>query len=317
MAEAKFKNYSNCYLYNRVKESNDKELYKFIVSAERIDKSSSGFDDIAYMVKRNQYTSCLSRVLSSNNVVLAYSQLGLPRAFKVFAAKDAPNDGKLRVFIDVTGLIKKEGQTFIIKNNDTPILISYLVSALVHLIYYAEPNRLTNNSMIIQYSTACFAKLTTNIIEYMRIGSVDDIRAKMLYMSTMYYQANHLLKDATSDSCKLRAEKLSGMKGREADVFSVQLSPDDYKDINTFVNAIARVLRVEDSLKVENFVDKWFFLYGAGTQYSLELYPVFSSLLTNAYVGAYINNQKQIEKICGRDMVDYTNAVFRVGSELA
>ena len=41
------------------------------------------------------------------------------------------------------------------------------------------------------------------------------------------------------------------------------------------------------------------YIYGTGTVFALELLPSFSNMLTDAYVGAYINNQKTIEKIAG------------------
>lgn len=311
---AKAKNYDSTYLYG--KGGNSNELYKFIISAERIDKDSTGFDDVVYMVKRNQYSSCLNKVLLSNNVILGMSEVPLPRSFKIFAAKDAKaSDHPLKVFVDVSGLIKKEGTNYVLKNKDSDIFISYLLSAMNTLIYYAQPTKLTNNSTIIQTGTSAFAALVSNVIDYMRIGSVDNIRAKVKYIAAMYFQTNLLEKDIT-ESITTRAEKISGIKGREAEMFSTKVYASDYKNIETFVGAIARVLNVE-SLKLENFIDKWFFLYGAGTQYALELFPAFASVLTNAYVGAYLNNQKQIEKLCARDMVDFTNATIKVGSELA
>ena len=93
------------------------------------------------------------------------------------------------------------------------------------------------------------------------------------------------------------------------------LPSDTFKDINCFIKAISIVIKAE-SLKLDNFVERWIFLYHSGTQFGLELYPAFSSMITNAYSGAYLNNQKLIEKLCGRDMVDYTTALLRIGDEL-
>ena len=81
--------------------------------------------------------------------------------------------------------------------------------------------------------------------------------------------------------------------------------------------SLSKVLRIEGQLKLENFIDKWAFVYGSGTQYGTELYTCFASIITNAYVGAYINNQKTIEKVLGRTLVEFTNTLFKVGSELA
>jgi hypothetical protein len=47
------------------------------------------------------------------------------------------------------------------------------------------------------------------------------------------------------------------------------------------------------------------YLFNPSTVFALEYMPAFQSMLTNAYVGAYLNNQKTIEKICGKSMVQY------------
>jgi hypothetical protein len=95
------------------------------------------------------------------------------------------------------------------------------------------------------------------------------------------------------------------------------MGPNPFKNIYTFVEALAKVLRIEGQLKLDNVIEKWGWVYGSGTQYGTELYTSFASILTNAYVGSYINNQKTIEKVLGRTLVEFTNALFKVGSELA
>ena len=96
---------------------------------------------------------------------------------------------------------------------------------------------------------------------------------------------------------------------------SMQLTDDCFNNINTFIANIAKVIRAE-GLKLDNFIEKWVFLYHSGTQFATELYPAFSTMITNAYGGAYLNNQKLIEKICGKSMVNYTTTLLRLGSEL-
>ena len=57
------------------------------------------------------------------------------------------------------------------------------------------------------------------------------------------------------------------------------------------------------------------FVYGTGTVFALELLPSFSNMLTDAYIGAYINNQKTIEKIAGTGMVEFTKTILTIGAE--
>ena len=37
--------------------------------------------------------------------------------------------------------------------------------------------------------------------------------------------------------------------------------------------------------------------------------------MTDAYIGAYINNQKTIEKVAKQNMVDFSKLLIKIGSE--
>ena len=85
-------------------------------------------------------------------------------------------------------------------------------------------------------------------------------------------------------------------------------------NIKYFIREVGKILRL-NKLTLEVFVEKWIFLFGTGTHFALELFPSFASMVTDAYVGCYINNQKTIEKIIGRDMVNFSNIIFKIGSD--
>lgn len=309
------KTYADIYLYGQ--SDYEKKWMDYFIKSTILDKNSDLYESIRYEVKRMQSTSVLLKTLESDNVVLLYGEVALPRAFKVFAAKDIKRgDNKTRVFIDMTDLLKTDrstgNKTFDVKQVNT--LTSYLISALCNLIYYADANKLINNTKLLDKGTACFAELFTHVIDYLRLGGVDRLREKCLYLSALYYQLVILNKEYSS-SIEARAKKISRLSDRDIQMLNVQLPDDTFTNINTFIAAIAKVIRA-DGLRLDNFVEKWIFLYHSGTQFALELYPAFSTMITNAYAGAYLNNQKLIEKLCGRDMVDYTVALLNIGDEL-
>lgn len=315
MNKIKTMSYTDTFLYSR--SGYEKKRYEFFVQSRVVDKNDQSFDDIRFMVRKAQTSSAISKVLDSNNVILLKNNIPLPRSFKVFAAKDIKSgDNKTKVFIDVSEIIKEVNGEYKIDNRDIDKLISYLLSAMSTLIYFADASRLVNNSNLIKYGTKCYSLLFTYIIDYLRIGGVDKIREKCLYLSAIFYQYRLLGKDAYSDSVTNRALTISKLNKREAEIIDIQYEPKDLNNIETFVNCVSKIIKA-DTLKIDNFIDKWMYLYGSGTAYATELYTSFSTMITDAYTGAYLNNQKQIEKICGRDMVDYTNALLRVGSELA
>lgn len=313
--EAKVKNFGDSYLY---KTGNfEKTLMQFMMSAEIIDKNHPSFEDIKYEVKRRQVTSSLMKVLMSDNIILLKNNIGLSRAFKVFAAKDIiSGDKKTKVFIDVTDIIKSTDGSYSIESRNVDILVSHILNAMNTFIYWVQPERLLNNTALVDSGTKAFSDMVTYVVDYLRIGSVDNVRDRTKYLSALYYQCGLLCKDLT-DSVRIRARKLSGLSEREADIVETLMGSEPFKDINTFIISLSKVLRIEGQLRLENFIDKWAFVYGSGTQYGTELYTSFASIVTNAYVGSYINNQKTIEKVLGKTLVEFTNALFKVGSELA
>lgn len=310
--DIQIKNYDRSYLYGKANYGS--ELYQYVIKSERINKSDEGFQNIQYLIKRNQITSCLSSLLNRESIVLMMPTKPMPRAFKVFAGKDIKEDKATKVFIDVSEIIKYNNGEYTIRNTDIDKFISYLACALCTMIYHSDPKLLLNNTVVVESSTYAFATLCSNIIEYLRIGSIDNIRAKMLYISALYYQNSILLKDIT-ESVRTRALNISKLSKREADVIDAIVTEDSYENINIFVTAMAQMLRVSD-LKLDNFIDKWILLYGSGTQFACEIFTAFANMLINAYVGAYINNQKQIEKIVGKYMINFTTTLFKIGGDL-
>lgn len=316
MAANLAKGYSETYLYHMNNMNYEKELVQYIMKAEEIDKSDSSFEDIRFDVKRRQISNSLLKVLDSKNVKLMKYVKPLPKSFKVFVAKDIKGDKQLKVFIDADVIhVNGESTNGIYKCSNIDILISYLVSGMNALIYYSDPKRLVMNSTIISTGTESFAGLFTNIVDYLyKISTMTNVRDKCLYLSAMYFQINILRKDVT-DTVKHLCRKISGLSEREEQLLLLQLPKDAFLNIKFFVEAVSKVLRLS-KLTIDVFVEKWIYLYGVGTQFALEVYPAFATMLTNCYVGAYINNQKTIEKITGRKMTEFTSEILRIGSEL-
>ena len=294
----------------------EKKLYKSFIESEVLDKNDPSMEDIRYDVKRGQNSAVLLKVFDSDNVVFIRNNIAQPRALKVFSASDIKRgDKKTRVFIDMTDVIIDNNGRYEVRPRDLDKLISYLASALAYLIYYADPNIITNNTSLIDSGNKAFSELFAYCIDSLRIGGADKPREKCLYLGSLYYQACILGKDFT-DSVENRAKKLSGLNSREIEIIEAQLNGDTFKDVKGFIDSVAKVLRCEGSLKIDNFIERWLFVFGTGTQFAVELFPAFSSMMTNAYCGAYLNNQKTIEKVLGRTLVEYTHDLFRIGSEL-
>ena len=184
------------------------------------------------------------------------------------------------------------------------------------MIYYVKPEKIVNNSTVTVDGCKCFSFMMAYIIDYLRLSADPSTRSKILYLSSMYYQICLLGKDET-DTVENWACKVSGLSINEAKLITlrIQSKKDMYKSLPNFVKALSEFLNAPN-LTIDVVVEKWMWCFGTGTQFGLELYPAFATMLIYAYVGAYLNNQKTIEKIVGKPMVDFVGQIIRIGSEL-
>lgn len=306
--------YSNTYLFNKYPEY-QKQLFKFLMEAEQISKVGDAFADIKYGVKNRQISNNLARVLDSNNVILLQDENSLPKPFKVFTAKDVKGDHRIKAFIDCSGLIYKNDKgNYECYNID--ILVAHLINAMTSLIYQLDERKLTTSSDVTDSGARCFAALFTHIIDYLgKISIMSSSKGKCMYLAAIYYQVNIMGKDF-NDGARAIARRISGISEREEDIIKINLSETPFDNIKFFIENVANILKL-NSVTLDTFLTKWMYLYGIGTPFALEYFPAFSAMITDAYTGCYINNQKTIEKIAGRDMVNFAKAILHIGDGVA
>lgn len=307
------KNYSGTYLYGKYPDY-EKMLFTYIMEAEKIDKDADEFADLIFEVKRRQVSSSMVKVLKSNKVYLTIGNKPLPRQFKVFCAKDVKNNSKDSViYIDCTDLLYKASSgRWACKDID--ILISYIASATHTYIYYKDEVRFTNNNKIISLGAKVFAELMTYIVDYVaHISSTPKIKSHCKYMAAQYYMYNILGKDITDGTLNI-ARKVSGLSDREANVVEMQYTVNTFTNIKFFIESLADVLHIS-KLTIDVVVERWMTLFNPTTVFGLELFPAFATMITDCYIGAYLNNQKTIEKVLGNNMVEFAKTIFKVGED--
>lgn len=310
------KKFNETYLYKKMPDY-EKNIQEMIIKGERIDKSHESFSDIKYEVRRKNIDSTLAKLLDSDRIVLVLPSSPLPKAFKVVTVKDIKEDRKAKVFIDCTGIIDSNngGYSFHGNNQVINIFISYLVAARTSFVCTAKPTLITMNSALTSSGAKTFASLVNYVIDY--IGKINinvTSRNKSLYLAAMYYQVNLLGKDIDSKAVKEVALKISGISEREANVLEIDYEEDSFDNIENFIALINESLHIK-GLTIDTFIEKWMFLFGTGTVFGTELFVSFAQMITDAYVGAYINNQKTIEKVAKQNMVDFSKLLIRIGSE--
>lgn len=311
------KTYAATYLYSQYSEY-ERQIFSFIMNGTELDKNTEDFDDIRYEVKKRQVGNSLVKILDSKNVILMTNDIPLSKAFKVFCAKDLKgNKNKMKVFIDCSNIIKRDENTgrYVCRNNNIDIFISYLVSAMHTFIYYADESRITSNSKIMSIGAQAFALLFTHVVDYTcKISSMHSTKNKCMYLAALYYLGNILDKDITTEGCRKIAKKVSGLSDRDANIIDIQINSNSMMNIKYFVETVSKILHL-NKLTLDVVVERWMTIYGTGTIFALEIFPAFASMITDVYVGAYLNNQKTIEKITGSNMIEFTKVLLSIGAE--
>ena len=381
------KTYSDTYFY-KVNNLYEEEIFKYLMSAKVIDKTSENFEDAKYQIKRRSVSNAFVECMESNNVVLLHGNIYKP--FTVLTAKDIrkrstnemamhryiaslaegkedkrykldPEDtispptkpkhpdskiinekpvkenlvydmnfvpfsrppitftedvlvgAPLKVFINVRSCMNEDG-----KLNNPEYLIAYLTTAIVNLMYYKMPEKLISGDAYTD-GADCFCKLFTYVIDYLcKISVMGNTKNKCQYLAYKYYYTNLTAvydKDRQpltgfTNSLREKTMKWAEISDRESAILDNLVGENEMSDIKQFIEALSECLKLPN-LNLDNFIERWMYLLGGPTTaFGLEYYPNFSAIMTDAYTGTYLNNQKTIEKICGQSMVTYTKSLL-------
>lgn len=305
------KKVNSTYIFSMYNDKYEKSIFEFIMEARRVDTKSEEFEDIVYDVSRRQVSSSLVKVLKSSHIVLAISPSNLSKSLKVFSANDVKGDKQLKVWIDCSNIISLDKGKYICHNVD--MLISYLVDAMVTYIYNVKETAITKNSNLTRLGSEAFSKIFCYIMDYLyKTNNMRDMKERISFMSILYYNDCILGKPYNSDGTIAIAKKIANISDREAMSIIVDIKDDSFLNLKFFVEALSKELRLS-KLSTEIIVEKWMYIFGSGTVFGLEMFPAFSALITDAYVGAYINNQKSIEKVLGGTMVQFAKEILQIG----
>ena len=318
---------SDSYLYAKTDYS--KEIFNYLMTADIIDKNSEAFADVLYEFTKRQISPVLVKVLKSNKVVLTIGKKAMMRPFKVFREADVKrgaDDRVQKIFVDCTDLIVMEGSQYKCKN--IQVLISYIINAMTHVMYYAIPDKLLMNTTLTESGSDAFIDMMLYLLGYLKVPvTYADNKDKMAYALAMYYQRCILYKE-DSDTIRQICKKLSKLDNRKADymatVFTSFFNDNPNCSIDAFVVEFARVFmnqqpdeKSETKLTSNAVISRWMYGFGPGTVFGLEFFPAFAAILSDCYVGAYINQQNTIEKIVGNNVAKFTNTLLSLGSDNA
>lgn len=311
------KTYAQTYLFRQYSEY-EKKMYEFIMTADRINVESKEFEDVLYDFKRRNISNNLLKIITSKNVILGISKnQALPKAFKVFVAKDVKeNKDVQKVFIDVTDCIAFKNGQYICPKLEW--LISYIINAMTSYIYTMSDSRLTGNASVLKDGGLAFTRCLTYTIDRMyKVSTAQQLKRRIDYAVALYYQVNILGKDfeKSYDTVKANAIRIADIEPKDAQIVDIMIEQGDFIHIDAFVQALGKIFNLKD-LKTVNIIDTWMKAFGTGTIFALEYFPAFSSMMTNTYVGGYLDQQMTIEKIAGNSMVSFTKTILQIGASV-
>ena len=312
------KNFAQCYLYGLTNAEGDvveKNLFEFLITAQRINVADNSFANILNELKGRINNAIVIRMLQQGNVVLAIGKKEVPATFKVMAAKDPKDGRKEKIFVDVTGLITYQNGFFICKEIDR--LATYMLGVMVWQVYTKDPNKFIRNGNIQKYSISAFVKMFGAELDYLRLTGYMNNRNRIMYIAGVYFGVSVMGLDIsaakrTAASVVATVGQFNANEAKSADYY---YEDDELKNIHTFITSLSKTFKLE-GLTTDIFVDRWIYLYGKGSHFALELYPVFLTTVLYAYNGSYLNNMKRIESVLGRDIVDLSTSVIKIGNDM-
>lgn len=312
------KTLADTFLYAKSPDYNNR-LLQFITKAERINTKSAEFADVLFDIKRRRISDSLSKIATSDSVVIGIYDTPLPKAFRVFVAKDIKDGSKPKVFIDGTDFIKYRNGTY--DCLEINWLISYLIAGMTMFIYKMKPQKLLLDSSVISDGCDCFVRLFSYTVDRIyKITSVQTLKKRIDYTIALYYYINILEKDFNTESqfrtIRNNAIKITGIETREASIVDMQIQESDFTDLNAFIMALGRIYSLKD-FKIDVFVSMWIKAFGPGTPFALEYFPSFAMMLTNTYIGGYLDNQNTIEKITAPAMVVFVKTLLKIGESVS
>lgn len=297
MEKNRIKKLNECYLYQMNLDKNNNNIKKYIMDCDRMDKSSPSFNTFkTYINSFINSKIIIDSTINSNNVVITLKS-ELPPAFNILTVKDIKNDNKYKIFLNLGEYVKlNDKNEYTILNRDIDKTISLLYGTINHSIYFGNYKKLIMKPELINSGAELFSSLYLYILNYLyKINHDQLLVAKIKYLTSKYFISNIL--NCNPESSRV-PNQLSRLSERQCDMIDLTIGDykDVYKNIKVFNDNLSKLINI--NIRTDLFIEKWAFVLGVSTYYALEFFPIFATMISNVYVGSYMNNQKTIEKIC-------------------
>lgn len=200
--------------------------------------------------------------------------------------------------------INKNGEYMI----DTKLLYSLMQMGTIVALCYSKFSYMKNKVGIIKFGSRMYAKLFQKVMNKMFTLSISPAKSDTItFVASMFFITNMLGRDEESVeemNKKYSLDNCSKVNQLVIDDYGSGFTLADYKNFDTFIEAIRRNIPGMEDLTVRGFIDNYMTQYGPTMLLGLEYLPFFFGNLGYVTVGAMINKQSTIENVLGKDITD-------------
>ncbi len=247
------------------------------------------------------------KLLENNEIVLLFSDKPTLKVTVALPAFTAVKNGKPVVFVNISNHAKRYNDgTFQI---DDRVLFSLLTAGYIEYIWQFNYDSVSRKGHIIYQPFAeSYAEAIKKVFYRLySIGASPQDVIKIEYFAAKF-ALNYML-GINVDDARTIATKMVGTS--EAFISIIDANNWHFEDngLESLFNMIGmniRGIKISESAIVET----WLKTFGQSSAFALDYLPAFATMLSNASIGAYLNNQKSVESILKEGGTRFLNEYY-------
>lgn len=294
------KSMSESYVFNMINKNNivNTNVLKSITQGAVLDLEKD-LPEAAMIINRNFRYPMKLRVLEllkQGKIVLKFSpkDIKIPSSVPFVLYKDTSGTIKAIVFTDIYTTQLSDG-TY---KTDAKKLYTMMEAGAVALGYMNNYRGISNNATVISAGADIFSAMVLRVLNK-KYSLIDKNKINsVLFLASKFYMISVLGLPDSEQINNYAKKNLRNANPILIDNINSSFLPDDYKDISTFIQALANPDKSGlgmDELTLRGFIEAFINMYDSASILSLELFPYFIYNVFSVLNSAYINNQYVME----------------------
>ena len=294
------KSMSDSYVFNMINKNNivNNNVLKSITNGAILDLEKD-LPEAAMLINRNFRYPMKLRVLEllqQGKIVLKFSpkDIKIPSSVPFVLYKDTQGHIKAIVFTDIYTSQLADG-TY---KTDAKKLYTMMEASAIALGYMQNYRGLSNNVTVISAGADIFSSMVLRVLNK-KYSLIDKNKINsVLFLASKFYMLSVLGLQDSEQINNYAKKNLRNANPLLIDNINETMSAEDYKDISTFIKALANDEKNNlgmEQLTVRGFIEAFINMYDSASILSLELFPYFIYNVISVLNSAYINNQYIME----------------------